>query len=172
MGATSKDQWFPYVKDHFESKGWEVTTPDIPDSSHPDLERWIAFVTERVVFDSETVLVGHSAGCPLIISLLERAGKPIKKAVLVAGFIEDIGSGVSPLIQDSYDWVKIKKNCQEFIFVNSDNDPYHCDDKQGRIMLDKVGGMQIIIAGEGHFGTNEFNQPYPEFPFLIKLIED
>ena len=172
MGATSKDQWLPYTKDHFESAGWEVTAPDIPDSGDPDLERWVAFVNETVTYDEDTVMVGHSAGCPLIISLLERSQDPIKKAVLVGGFIEDIGSGVAPLIQDSYDWDKIRSNCKGFIYVNSDNDPYNCDDKQGRLMLDKLGGTQVIMAGEGHFGTSEFNQPYPEFPFLIKLIED
>ncbi len=172
MDATSEDQWLPYIKGEMEAKGWRVDAPNIPDSANPDLEGWIKYINEQVEFTSESVLIGHSAGCPLIISLLERSNVPIKKAILVAGFIEDIGHAVAPLIQQSYDWGKIKGNAKQFYFVNSDNDPYNCNDKQGRLMLDHVGGTQIIMAGEGHFGTSEFDQDYPEFPFLIKLIED
>lgn len=172
MGATSKDQWLPFIKNHFEQADWQVIAPDIPDSGNPDLESWVAYVSKLLILTPETVLVGHSAGCPFIVSLLERSEIKIAKAILVAGFIEVIIDEVTPLIQDSYDWTKIKDNCEQFFFVNSDNDPYKCDDAQGRILLNKLGGTQIIMAGERHFGTEEFNQPYPEFPFLIKLIED
>jgi len=106
------------------------------------------------------------------VSLLERTDVEIHKAVLVAGFIEDIGHGVAPLIQDEYGWDKIKNNCKNFVYINSDNDPYDCNDKQGRIFLDNLGGTQVIVSGEGHFGTSEFNQPYPKFPLLTKLIEN
>ncbi len=172
MGATSNDQWLPYLKDHFEKEGWKVDAPDIPNSENPEIGKWVNYIEGNVPLTPDTVLVGHSAGCPLIISLLERSNIKLKKAVLVAGFIEDINQGIKPLIQDSYDWEKIKANCDSFYFVNSDNDPYQCNDKQGRIMLDKLGGTQIIMSNEGHFGTSEFNQLYPEFPFLVKLIED
>ena len=172
FGGTSQDNWQPYVQKRFESVGWQVDTPNIPNSDEADLERWIRYINENVTLTSNTVLVGHSAGCPLIISLLERSDVKIKKAVLVSGFIEPIADMVAPLIQDSYDWEKIKANCVDFYFINSDNDPYQCDDKQGRIMFDNLGGTQIIMSGEGHFGTSEYNQPYPEFPFLIKLIEE
>lgn len=172
MDATSRDQWLPYLKNHFEKEGWQVDAPDIPDSGDPNLERWIQYIENNITFTQDTILVGHSAGCPLIVSLLERSTVKIKKAVLVAGFIEDVGFGVGSLIQEVYDWEKIKENCQRFYFINSDNDPYNCNDTQGRIMFDKLGGIQVIMAGEGHFGTSEFNQPYPEFPFLVKLIND
>lgn len=38
-------------------------------------------------------------------------------------------------------------------------------------MMNMAGGIQIIIKGEGHMGSNYFKQPYKEFPFLRKLIE-
>ena len=172
MGATSQDQWVPAVGAHFRAAGWYVVTPDVPNSNDPDLERWLAFLDEQLTLNPETVLVGHSLGCPVILSLLERNDVQVKKAILVAGFVEAVIDEVRPALQSEYNWEKIKANCEEFYFINSDNDPYHCDDKQGRLMLDALGGTQIIMAGEGHFGTSEFNQPYPEFPFLTKLIHD
>lgn len=170
--ASSQDHWFPYLKEQFEDRGWQVIAPDIPDSHELDLKRWMKYVQGEVTFTPDTVLVGHSSGCPLIMSLLEKSRTPVKKAVLVAGFIEDIGFGVKPILQDTYNWKKIQKNCQEFYFVNSDNDPYHCDDKQGRLMLDSLGGTQVIISGGMHFGTEEYDDVCEEFPLLVKLIED
>lgn len=172
MDASSDDQWLPYVRKEMEARGWSVDSPNISDSGNPNLERWIESVNQKVTLTPDTVLVGHSAGCPLIISLLERSEVRVKKVVLVAGFIEDIGHAVAPLIQDLYEWKKIKGNAEQFYFINSDNDPYNCNDKQGRLLLDNLGGTQVIMAGEGHFGTSEFNQDYPEFPLLVKLIED
>ena len=170
--ASSQDNWLPYVAEKFREKGWDVISPDIPDPENLDLERWLDYVNEQVELTPDTVLVGHSSGCPLIISLIEESPVQIKKAVLVAGFIEDIGFGVDPMLQDSYDWEAIKNNCEEFIFVNSDNDPYNCDDKQGRLMMDILGGTQVIVSGGMHFGTDEYEDVCEEFPLLVKLIED
>lgn len=74
-------------------------------------------------------------------------------------------------MKSSYDWNKIKNNAKKYITINSDNDPWGCDDKEGRKIYEKVGGMQIVLHGEGHMGSDSFNQPYKEFPLLVKLIE-
>ena len=57
------------------------------------------------------------------------------------------------------------------ILINSDNDPWGCDDKAGKFIFDNLGGTLIIRHGEGHMGSNTFNQPYREFPLLLELIE-
>jgi predicted alpha/beta hydrolase family esterase len=170
--ATSQDNWLPYVAGAMADQGRDVVSPNIPDSEDLDLERWLDYLDDECTLTSDTVLVGHSSGCPVILSLLEQSPVRIKKVVLVAGFMEDIGFGVAPILQESYDWKQIKQNCEEFIFVNSDNDPYNCDDTQGRKMLDLLGGTQVIIAGAMHFGTDEYDDVCEEFPLLVKLIED
>lgn len=73
-------------------------------------------------------------------------------------------------LQSKYDWEKIKANCQNFVFINAANDPWGCNDKQGRKMFDKLGGT-LIINNEGHMGSNKFNQPYKKFPLLVALVE-
>ncbi len=56
------------------------------------------------------------------------------------------------------------------VVINSDNDPWKCDDKQGKIMADNTGG-KLIVLHEGHMGSLKFDQPYKEFPLLIDLID-
>jgi len=76
------------------------------------------------------------------------------------------------MLQKSYDWKKIGNNATNFVFINSDNDPWGCSDQQGREMFDKLGGIHIVKHGEGHMGSNMFKQPYKKFPLLIQLVED
>lgn len=118
-------------------------------------------------------MIGHSAGCPLALSILENIDVRIKQAIFVSGYAREIVDPPKPepILQKTYDWGKIKGNVADIIFINSDNVPWGCNDVEGRYMLDNLGGTLIIKKGEGHMGSDTFNQPYKEFPFLIKLID-
>ncbi|KKR31773.1 MAG: hypothetical protein UT64_C0051G0004 [Candidatus Falkowbacteria bacterium GW2011_GWF2_39_8] len=37
-------------------------------------------------------------------------------------------------------------------------------------MFEQLGGMQIVLHGEGHMGSDKFNQPYKKFHLLEKLL--
>jgi hypothetical protein len=52
--------------------------------------------------------------------------------------------------------------------INSREDPYGCDDKQGRAMFERLGGTQIV-RDDGHFG--DIDQPYESFELLDRLID-
>lgn len=166
-GSTPQSYWHPYIKENLEQKDFEVIVPELPNTDNPDIKITLPFVLETQNFDENTILIGHSSGCPLILSILENIDVQIKKAILVAGFCDTLNS---PSLQKSYDFNKIKNNCKEFIFINSDNDPWGCDDVQGRKMLEKLGGDLIIRKGEGHMGSEKFEQYYKEFPLLLRLI--
>ena len=153
-----------------KSLGYQVSIPELPDTDNPDLAKWLPRALQEK-FDGETVLIGHSSGCPLILSILENIKVKVKKAILVAGFWRPLPDGPTKILQGNYDWEKIKRNCEEFIFINSDNDPWGCNDKQGMEIWKKLGGRLILWHGEGHMGSDTFKQPYKEFPFLIKLLD-
>lgn len=169
MGSSPDNYWHPWIKKELTEKGYTVSAPQLPNTDEAKLSEWLPFILENENIDEDTILISHSAGGPLILSILENLDFKIKQAILVSGFVD---YPKTPTLQDSYNWEKIKKNCNEFIFINSDNDPWGCDDKQGRKMFDKLGGTLIIKQGEGHMGSNHFGQPYKEFPFLLKLIKD
>lgn len=166
-GCSPKFYWYPYIKKKLENKGYNVWIPSLPNPNEADLNDWLPHVLENGTIDEETILIGHSAGSPLILSILENINVKVKQAILVAGFLDV----KSKILQKTYNWDKIKSNVEDIIYINSDNDPWGCDDKQGRKIFNKLGGTQIILQGEGHMGSSSYNQPYKEFPFLLKLIK-
>lgn len=171
-GDKITDFWFPYLKKNLEEKGFEVWLPELPNAKAPNLRDWLTFVLENGTFNGETVLVGHSAGAQLILSILEKLETPIKQAIMVSGYAKALRATPDhEKNTEDFNWEKIKGKAGELVFVNSDNDPWTCDDKQGRIMLDHLGGVQVIPKGEGHMGSTTYNQPYKEFPLLVKLVQ-
>jgi predicted alpha/beta hydrolase family esterase len=166
-----EDFWYQWLKEKLEARGYTVELPYYSDMNRVPIAEYLPRILKAHSFDEETVLIGHSAGCPLILSILENIDATIAQAVLVAGFSEELPpeTGDDVILQPSYDWEKTKAHCQDFVFINSDNDPWGCDDKQGRKLFDKLGGTQII-RHDGHFGSTSNNQPYKEFPLLERVI--
>jgi len=172
-GETKESFWFPWLTKALEERGYTVSLPQLPDADNPDLKNWLPVALEET-YTPETVLIGHSAGGPLQLSVLENIDLPIKQTIIVAGYakIEGKTPETEPVLQESYNWSRIAKNCGELILLNSDNDPWGCTDSEGRYILDNVGkGKLIVMKGEGHMGSDTFNQPYKEFPLLLKLID-
>jgi predicted alpha/beta hydrolase family esterase len=170
-GCTPDSYWFPYIKKNLEERGYEVEVPVLPNAENPSLADWLP-VALKGSYDEDTILIGHSSGSALILSLLENIQTPVHQAVLVAGFFEPLDEGKpEPMVQETYDWEKIKSNCRSFVFINSDNDPWGCTDAVGKYLVEKLGGVLVVPHGEGHMGSTSFNQPYKEFPLLLKLID-
>ncbi|MFH1501391.1 MAG: alpha/beta hydrolase [archaeon] len=171
--CTPNSYWQPKIKEFLESRGYEVWVPSLPNPDYPDLEVQLPFVLEKGVFNENTILIGHFAGAPLILAILEKINKKIDKAILIAGYARPKGENSEPekILKEKYNWEKIKNNVKDITFINSDNDPWGCNDSEGKYMFDNAGGRLIILHGEGHMGSDQFSQPYKEFPLIEKLIE-
>lgn len=174
-GISSKptDFWFPYVGEQLRARGYDVWVPNLPQPDTPNIAVVVPFLLHHGVFNSATIMIGHSSGASLILPLLEQLSTPIACAMLVAGFVERGGErpdhAVKPSV-GSYDWHKIRGNAHQFYFINAVNDPWGCNDAQGKIMFEKLGGS-LIINEEGHMGSAYYNQPYRKFPLLLSLID-
>ncbi len=171
-GETPDSFWYPYVKKQLESKGYTVFIPQLPHTDNPNLPEQLDFALQHIHFDTQTILIGHSSGCPLILAILENISPTIHQAIFVAGYATPltVGRKNTKNIKEHFDWNTIKKHCEKFIFINAQNDPWGADDKQGKIMFDNLGGI-LIINQEGHMGSDTFKQPYKEFPFLVSLLQ-
>lgn len=163
--------WYPWITQELQKLAWNVWTPQLPQPDKPEIDIQLPFVLQRGKFNEDTVLVGHSSGSALILSILQTIKTKIKKALLVAGFIDLLSTDEVHILEKNYNWDLIKNNCGEFIFINSDNDPWGYDDSQGKKLLEKLGGTLIIPHGQGHMGSEIMKQPYNEFPLLLKLIQ-
>lgn len=170
---TEESFWFPWLRNRLEQAGCAVSIPRLPGADDPDISLWLpAAMNEK--YTPETILIGHSAGGSLQLSVLENLEIKIRQAIIVSGYARPVRSGKAPekILQASYDWDKIANNADDIIIINSDNDPWGCDDVEGRYMLDQLEkGKLIIPKGQGHMGSDLYNQPYAEFPFLLKLID-
>ncbi len=169
-GTRPDEFWFPYLKENLESRGYSVWLPQLPNADKPNVAEWLPFALDNGTFSENTVLIGHSKGSALILHILEKINIQIKQAILVAGYAEALPRNAQSDDRDELHWGNIKSHVKDIIFVNSDNDPWKCDDKQGRIILNHLGGTQVILHGEGHMGSGTYKQPYKEFPLLTRLV--
>lgn len=177
-GNNSNGNWFPWLKQELETKGYKVWVPDLPNSDVPIQHDWLhtIFSSSDWEFNEHSVMAGHSSGGTLILRILEKLPGEIKvnKAVLVAAPVE-LGSKPEyygykkDLVANPFNWVKIKSSCKQFYFVYSNNDKYECGISQGKILQKNLGGELIIKPDQGHFNL-EVNSSYTKFPFLLKLI--
>src|SRR3989338_3852585 len=173
-GETPESFWYRYLQANLTCYH-HVWLPQLPDKDKPTLEKQVPFVRKSdFVFSDKTAIIAHSAGVPLALSVIESLCRKIKQVILVAGFIEPLKEGEDGpnlILQKKYNWNKIKSNVDDVVLIHSDNDPWGCDHAQGLKMFNKLGGKLVIMHGQGHFGSNTFNQPYKEFPFLVRLID-
>jgi predicted alpha/beta hydrolase family esterase len=178
-GNDHTGNWFPWLKTELENLGYKVWSPDLPDSDIPNKKNWLKtiFANKEWIFDSESIIVGHSAGSTLILRILEELPEGIKinKAILVAGAAN---MGTKPeyfnykrdLTESPFNWPKIKRSCNKFYFIGSDNDPYQCGYDQSKIIYEHIGGEIFIKKGQGHFNLEKGPQ-YKKFPFLMDLVK-
>ncbi len=124
-------------------------------------------------YNKDTVVIGHSSGGPLLLSVLENIGVQIHKAILVAGFARALRGDKNvpvPILQQNYNWEKIKNAARDIVYIHSDNDPWTIDQEEGLYMWRKTGGTLVIRSNEGHMGSGSFHQPYTQFPLLESLL--
>lgn len=174
-GGGNKDYfWFEDTKKFLEAHGYNVWWPQLPNAERPTLDEAVEFVQVNMPeVDGESIIIGHSSACPLILSLFQRGNLKVKQAVLVAGYYTKIEDKVSDLMieKDGYDWGKIRASAKEITLINSDNDPWGCDDKQAQPVAKKLGATFILAKGEGHMGSGTFNQPYREHNLVKQVLK-
>ncbi len=160
--------WLPWLSERLTARGYAVQAPHYPGLNVEPIATFLPRVLQDHAFDADTVLVGHSGGAALLLALLEQVPTPVDQAILVAGYCTAPNDEQEPVLQDHYDWAAIRANVRDLYFINSRDDPYGCGDDQGRAMLERLGGTQIV-RDDGHFG--DIDQPYDSFALLDKLID-
>jgi uncharacterized protein len=159
--------WYRWLARRLEARGYAVEVPHHPGINVEPIATFLPRLVAEHRFDEDTVLVGHSGGAALLLALLEHIEVTVAQAILVAGYCTRPNASEEPVLQDSYDWPAIRSHVRDLYFINSREDPYGCDDRQGRAMFERLGGTQIV-RDDGHFG--DYDQPYERFELLDRLI--
>jgi predicted alpha/beta hydrolase family esterase len=174
-GGDDRDYlWFADTKQFLEAHGYDVWWPQLPNARRPLLEESLAFVEENMPpLDEESIIIGHSSACPLILFLLENSMITVKQVVLVAGYYAPIddpeqgGRSHLMLPEGGFDWDRIRTAAQQFVLINSDNDPWGCTAERAQSVAEELDGTLIVAEGQGHMGAfGRFIEPVTELPLL------
>ena len=180
-GGGSEEGWRPWLKERLEAKGFTVINLSMPDTDYPRMNEWVATLSDAVGEpDENCYFVGHSLGCITILRYLESLppttmvrglpeGKKVGGALLVAAFTQDLGiNEIKNFFIKDINWEKIKKHCDNFTVLLSDNDHY-VPITYGDIFKEKLNAKILIKHDLGHFNGNDVARELP--PVLKAVIE-
>ena len=179
--ATSKSDFFPWLKKELEKRKIESYFPDMPNTEKPKINEWIGFLKKNIrAINNDTIFIGHSIGCQAVLRFLETlpAEIKVKRVILVAPWmhldrqtIEEEGEEVIAIakswMETLIDWKKVKNHCDNFICIFSDNDPY-VPLSNLKLFKEKLNAKCLTLKNRHHF--NEGNDIF-ELPEILKFIE-
>ena len=167
-----EEGWYPWLKAEMEKRGWEVLVPTMPNSAEPEQSQWVPYLQTVVgKVDNNTFMVGHSLGCVTIFRFLEQLpqGQSIGGAILVAGFDNPLRyKELKNFFQEVVAWTEIKKKCNEFITIHSQDDPYVPVENSARFK-ENLDAKTIALNGYRHFSGEDDVTAVPEI--LKELLE-
>jgi predicted alpha/beta hydrolase family esterase len=169
-----EENWFPWLKEKLEAKGYVVTVPQFP--SPPvvaaKISEWFEVLDEHIdKINEDTIIIGHSLGGVFTLRILEKLDKPVR-----AAFLTGTPIGVRPILNYDrdvafsgfdFDWDKIRTNSKHFEVFQSDDDPY-VDLANGEELAKHLGINLNFIPNAGHFNKKA---GYTEFPQLLEKLE-
>lgn len=171
--GTPDGNWFQWLKNELEQKGFTVWLPQLPEADKPSLREWNDFVKDHCPFpiDNQTLIVGHSSGAILALVLAQSDTEKIGAIVAVSVFHDNSlrWEPNNKLFDVSLDWAAIRNGVSKLYLIHSDNDPY-VPLGQARYVAQKTGAEFMVMPDQGHFNT-EHSESFKQFPDLIKIID-
>jgi len=164
--GTPENNWLPWLKTQLEKNGFEVFTPEMPDTNKPTKSVWLKTMQNLIVSPNEnTYLVGHSLGCQAIQRYLESldGDKKVGGVVFVAGWVNDpMWEGRTKeeekVVHDWFDiqkdYKKIKSHCNKFISIFSSDDPFILKSNWDEAK-NIIGSEVKVLYSRGHFDHKE-----------------
>ena len=175
--GSSSEGWFPWLKKELESRGYDVTAPDMPETEAPEINKWIPLLSSLVgVPDEHTYFVGHSIGGNTILRYLESVSpQKVGGAVLVAPYFGNVvleeGEAetiAEPWLSKPIDFAKVKETAKNIVVILSDNDrwvPVGNKDFFHEALSPKI----IVESGKGHFSEGD---GVTELPSALQAVLD
>ena len=155
-GGDGQSNWLPSVRARLESRGHEVLTPSFPNTDNPDYDEWAAHFSAEVLphINSETIVAGHSLGCPFILRYMSENKVPVAELHLVApapaaGDIKEITS----FFTRPWDSLWITETVKNIEIYCSDNDhyiPLWAFEK----LAEELNAMFHLLPGRDHLNTD------------------
>jgi uncharacterized protein len=162
-----ENNWYPWLKNELERKGYSVTLPDFTElrKDVPELITILTQIEKTVKPDNDTVVVGHSLGCLVALRLAEKL--TLKKVVLVSGWdFNDLTEGHRKFWKTKLNHAKIMKNVSEIVVIHSSNDPY-ITASQAEDMCKRFKGKFVLVKDAGHITAKD---GYTKLPAILQFL--
>lgn len=164
--------WYPWLKNELDNKGFKVKIPTMPNTSEPKIKAWVSHLKKIVgELDNETYFVAHSIGCQTVMRFLEKEnynGK-IGKMVFVAGWFkldnledEEVKEIANPWTNTPINFNKVKEKISKITVFLSSNEPYGFINDNARIFRERLNARVIILENRGHFTEDDGIKKLPE----------
>ncbi len=166
-GGTGTDNWFPYVKNNLEAKGYKVISETMPDNVLARESQWLPFLKDKLEADENTILVGHSSGAVAAMRFAEN--NKIFGSVLVGACYTDLGDEdekASGYYSRPWQWDKIKAN-QNWIIQFASTDDSYIPIEEARYIHERLDSEYHESNHEGHFGEDKGKTEFPELVGVV-----
>lgn len=179
-GGTSKDGWYPWIKEEISGEHINVETFDMPNTDKPDIKEWIDNLEKKVLnLDENTYFVGHSIGCQTIMRYLENKNvNKIGGILFVAPWIELLPYAINdeesykiayPWLNTQINFESIKKLTDNITCIFSDND-YFVSSNQKEKFKELLNAKIITVKNKGHISMEDNVYELDEILKEMKLI--
>lgn len=175
-GGSSQSDFLLWAKEELEKKGYDVVTPNMPDTEYPKIETWVPHLAQTVgEVKKDDIFIGHSMGSQAVLRFLESLpeDKKVRRVIVIAGFgsyikglTKEEQRVIQPWLDAPLNLDKIRTKASSFTAIFSDNDPYVPLEANEKIFKEKLGAKIIVEHNKGHF-----NFMPDERPDLLSLFE-
>jgi alpha-beta hydrolase superfamily lysophospholipase len=136
--GSDKPDWSADAKEFLQDEEYSVVEISNKDS--------YAMMDLRI--NEETIMIGLSSGCSLLLESLEKSDRKINRAMLI-----------EPSTDKKYNWKKIREKAEEFILFSSDHEA-------GIDIVNNLHGVLIIL----HKKDKAENAGRKEFPIIKRFL--
>lgn len=169
--ASSKDEWFPWLKNKLNGDNLEVTLFDMPNSNFPSATQWDTYLDKNITDCNEnTFFVSHSLGCIALLRYMEKQpiDQKIGGVVLVSGFLEEVSTlpMLNSFIKPDLNVNKLAEMIEDLCVISSPSDSivpysYSCE------LAKQLNAKLIAVKNGGHFLARE---GFTEFPLVYDVL--
>ena len=162
IDGNAKENWVPWFKGEMEKKGFEVLTPELPNSTHPSVDEWLEALKKLPIDKNDRLfIVGHSMGCNAACQFVLECKADVEKLILVG----PTGSNM-----DETHWNNLRKAvCDEesVACVKSFNDANKNLDKVKKLVKDSA----IYLSKDDPFIPLSIVDNYKELNSQVKVFD-
>lgn len=169
---TEKSIWFPWLATELKKVKYQLKILSFPHNQAPNLADSLHYALRKVSPQSDSLLIGHGSGCPVLLSFLEKANSKVDKVILTAGFCEATPNDPNSanMVQKCYNWSKIAATANSFVMINSRDNKLGYDDRFGSFMAEKLGGV-MLVEDDNEIECRH-STGLTDFPLLMDVITD